>query len=175
MAGSILDSFMSTLGPQVVGPWATRLGASPDAVQRGLQSGSAAMLAGVAAKADQPGFMSQIFGLINNPAVTSSSLPNLASSISSGAPGGLADLGSKFVSTIFGSNMTGVTDAVARTSGCLESARNHPAKSRCNHLHRLRTKRCQAIPYLAVTRKAILRFCARPSSVELSPTGWSSP
>ncbi len=117
MAGSILDSFMSTLGPQVVGPLATRLGASPDAVQRGLQSGSAAMLAGVAAKADQPGFMSQIFGLINNPAVTSSSLSNLASSISSGAPGGLADLGSKFVSTIFGSNMSGVTDAVARTSG----------------------------------------------------------
>ena len=117
MAGSILDSLMSTLGPQVVGPLATRLGASPDAVQRGLQSGSAAMLAGVAAKADQPGFMSQIFGLINNPAVTSSSLSTLASSVSSGAPGGLADLGSKFMSTIFGSNMSGVTDAVGRTSG----------------------------------------------------------
>jgi OmpA-OmpF porin, OOP family len=117
MAGSILDSLMSTLGPQVVGPLATRLGASPDAVQRGLQSGSAAMLAGVAAKADQPGFMSQIFGLINNPAVTSSSLSSLASSISSGAPGGLAELGSKFISMIFGSNMSGITDAVARTSG----------------------------------------------------------
>jgi OmpA-OmpF porin, OOP family len=117
MAGSIFDTLMSTLGPQVVGPLATRLGASPDAVQRGLQSGSAAMLAGVAAKADQPGFMSQIFGLINNPAVTSSSLSGLASSISSGAPSGLADLGSKFMSTIFGSNTSGLTDAVARTSG----------------------------------------------------------
>ena len=100
MAGSILDSFMSTLGPQVVGPWATRLGASPDAVQRGLQSGSAAMLAGVAAKADQPGFMSQIFGLLTNPAVASTPLSSLVSSVGSGAPGGLADLGSKFMGNV---------------------------------------------------------------------------
>jgi OmpA-OmpF porin, OOP family len=122
MAGSILDNLMSTLGPQVVGPLATRLGASPDAVQRGLQSGSAAMLAGIAAKADQPGFMGQIFGLINNPAISSGSLSSLASSVGSGAPGGLADLGSKFMSTIFGSGTAGVTDAVARTSGLASSA-----------------------------------------------------
>jgi OOP family OmpA-OmpF porin len=117
MAGSILDTLMSTLGPQVIGPLASRLGASPDVIQRGLQSGSAAMLAGLAAKADQPGFMSQIFGLLTNPAVTSTSLSSLVSSVGSGAPGGLADLGSKFMSTIFGSNISGVTDAVARTSG----------------------------------------------------------
>ncbi len=117
MAGSILESLMSTLGPQVVGPLASKLGASPDLIQRGLQSGSAAMLAGIAAKADQPGFMSQIFGLINNPAISSGSFSSLVSSIGSGAPGGLTDLGSKFMSTIFGSGTSAVTDAVARTSG----------------------------------------------------------
>ena len=117
MAGSILDTLMSTLGPQVVGPLASRLGASPDVVQRGLQTGSAAMLAGLAAKADQPGFMSQIFGLINNPANTSGALSSLVSNIGSGTQGGLGELGGKFMSMIFGSNVSGVTDAVAKTSG----------------------------------------------------------
>src|SRR5580704_9991995 len=117
MAGSILDTLMSTLGPQVIGPLASRLGASPDVVQRGLQTGSAAMLAGLAAKADQPGFMSQIFGLINNPANTSGALSSLVSNIGSGTQGGLGELGGKFMSMIFGSNVSGVTDAVAKTSG----------------------------------------------------------
>lgn len=117
MAGSILDTLMSTLGPQVVGPLASRLGASPDVVQRGLQTGSAAMLAGLAAKVDQPGFMSQIFGLINNPANTSGAFSSFVSNIASGAPGPLGELGSKFTSMIFGNNMPAITDAVAKTSG----------------------------------------------------------
>lgn len=117
MAGSILDTLMSTLGPQVVGPLASRLGASPDVVQRGLQTGSAAMLAGLAAKADQPGFMSQIFGLINSPANTSGAFSSFVSNIASGASGPLGELGSKFASMIFGNNTSAVTDAVAKTSG----------------------------------------------------------
>ncbi|MGH9596821.1 MAG: DUF937 domain-containing protein, partial [Edaphobacter sp.] len=71
MAGSIVDSLMSMLGPQIAGPIASRLGESTDSVQRGLQGGAAAMLSGIAARADQPGFMSQIFGLITNPANSS--------------------------------------------------------------------------------------------------------
>ena len=49
MAG-ILDSLMGMLGPQVLGPVASQLGESTETVQRGLQTGSAAMLAGLAAK-----------------------------------------------------------------------------------------------------------------------------
>ena len=45
MAGSILENLMSMLGPQVVGQAASQLGESPDTVQRGLQTGAAAMLA----------------------------------------------------------------------------------------------------------------------------------
>ena len=79
MAGSIVESLMGMLGPQVIGPIASRLGESTDTVQRGLQSGSAAMLAGIAAKADQPGFLSQIFSLVTNPANSSGALSSLAS------------------------------------------------------------------------------------------------
>ncbi len=116
---SILESLMSALGPGVVDPIASRLGESNDAVQRGLQGGAAAMLGGIAAKADQPGFMGQIFSLVSNPA---SSLSSVVSNLGSAtAPGGAAstatDLGSRFLSTIFGSNTSAVSDAVAKTSG----------------------------------------------------------
>src|SRR5215472_12166915 len=60
MASSIIDSVMSFMGPQVLGPLASQLGVSTDTVQRGLQGGSAAILSGLAAKAEEPGFLSQI-------------------------------------------------------------------------------------------------------------------
>lgn len=122
---SILESLMSSLGPNVVDPLASRLGESSDTVQRGLQSGAAAMLGGVAAKADQPGFMQQIFSLLSNPATTSTSLSSVASSVSSGAPGGasstVVDLGNRFLSSIFGSNTSAVSDAISKVSGMAAS------------------------------------------------------
>jgi hypothetical protein len=68
MASSIVESLMGLLGPQVIGPVASQLGESTDTVQRGLQTGSAAMLAGLVAKIGQPGFLGQVFSLITNPA-----------------------------------------------------------------------------------------------------------
>src|SRR5215467_10372740 len=120
MAG-ILDSVMGMLGPQLAGPIASQLGESSDSVQRGLQTGTAAMLAGLAAKAAQPGFMGQIFGLITNPANTSGALSAWTSS-----PGGLTSaltssplgsLGGQFLSSIFGSNTSSITDAIGRSTG----------------------------------------------------------
>src|SRR5882757_6022267 len=121
MAGSILESLTSFLGPQVVGPVASQLGESTDTVQRGLQSGSAALLAGIASKAGQPGFLGQIFGLITNPANTSGALSGITSnlgSLASGASGSpLGSLGGQFLSSIFGPNMPTVTDTIGRSTG----------------------------------------------------------
>jgi OOP family OmpA-OmpF porin len=121
MAGSILDSVMSMLGPNVVGPVASQLGESTDTVQRGLQTGSAAMLAGLAAKVGQPGFLSQIFGLITNPANTPGALSSLTSNLGGLASGAAASpmgsLGSQFLSSIFGSNLSTVTDTLGRSTG----------------------------------------------------------
>jgi OOP family OmpA-OmpF porin len=121
MAGSILDSLMGLLGPQVVNPVASQLGESTETVQRGLQSGSAALLAGIAAKAGQPGFLGQIFGLITNPANSAGSLSSVASNLGSLGSGGsgssIGDLGSRFLSTVFGSNLSTVTDSLGRSTG----------------------------------------------------------
>jgi OmpA-OmpF porin, OOP family len=120
MAG-ILDSVMSMLGPQVAGPVASQLGESTETVQKGLQAGSAAMLAGLAAKVGQPGFLSQVFGLITNPANTSGALSNITSNLGSLASGAtsspLGSLGGQFLSSIFGSNMSSVTDMIGRSTG----------------------------------------------------------
>jgi OOP family OmpA-OmpF porin len=121
MAGSILDSLMGMLGPQVAGPVASQLGESTETVQRGLQTGSAAMLAGLASKVGQPGFLSQIFGLITNPANTPGALSGDTSNLGSVVPGAasspLGSLGSEFLSSIFGGNLSTVTDAIGRSTG----------------------------------------------------------
>lgn len=122
MAGSIIENLMSTLGPQVVGPIASRLGVSTDAVQSGLQSSSAALLSGIASKADQPGFLSQIFNLIKSPANGPGALSDAVSNISSGTAGPLSDLGSKFTSTVLGPSQGAVTDAIGRVSGLGDKA-----------------------------------------------------
>ena len=125
MAGSIVESVMSLLGLNVAGPIASQLGESADNVQRGLQGGSAAILSGVAAKVDEPGFMGQFFGMITNPANTSGALSSLVSNPAafiSGAPGStIADLGSRFLSSVFGSRLPAVTDAVGQSSGLSSS------------------------------------------------------
>jgi outer membrane protein OmpA-like peptidoglycan-associated protein len=121
MAGSIIDSVMGLLGPQVAGPLAAQLGESSDTVQRGLQCGGAAILSGLISKAGDQGFVSQIFGMVTNP-TTMSSLSRLISnpsSITSAASAGspLGDLGGKFLSMLFGSRLGAVTDAVGQSSG----------------------------------------------------------
>ena len=118
---SIVDSLMNMLGPQIAGPIASRLGESPDAVQKGLQSGSAAMLAGIAAKADHPEFLSEISGLLTSPANTPGALAEVASNPAAPTVGpaasSLTDLGSRFTSTIFGSGQSAVTNAIGSFSG----------------------------------------------------------
>jgi len=120
MAG-ILDSVMSMLGPQVAGPVASQLGESTETVQRGLQTGSAAMLAGLAAKVGQPGFLSQIFNLVTNPANTPGALSGITSNLGSLASGAtsspMGNLGGQFLSSIFGSNLSSVTDSLGRSTG----------------------------------------------------------
>src|SRR5713101_10037396 len=121
MAGSILESLTSLMGPQVLGLVASQLGESTDTVQRGLQSGSAALLAGIAAKASQSGFLGKIFSLITNPANGTGALSGITSNLGSLASGAaispIADLGSRLLSSVFGPNLSTITDSICRSVG----------------------------------------------------------
>jgi outer membrane protein OmpA-like peptidoglycan-associated protein len=107
---SILENLKGMLVPQVVNGVSSQLEEPAGVVQRGLEEGSAALLAGIGAKADQPGFMQQIFTFIKNPAndLAFAGVPAAA------AAGGL---GSQFLSTVFGSNQGAVADGIARETG----------------------------------------------------------
>lgn len=115
---SLVDSVMGFLGP-TAGPLASQMGEPTDKIQRGLQGGAAAMLSGLASRADEPGFLNQIFGLITNPANTSSALSALTSNPTSALSGGspLMEMGNRLLSTVFGSRMNSVTDAIGQFSG----------------------------------------------------------
>lgn len=120
MSSSIIDSVMGFIGPQVTGAVASQLGESSATVQQGLQGGAAAMLSGLVAKADEPGFFSQIFGMLTNPSTTSAlsgltSNPSAITGAVAGSP--LGDLGGKFLSLLFGSRLGSITDSIGQSSG----------------------------------------------------------
>jgi len=121
MSSSLLDSVMSLLGPQVSGALASQMGESSDVVQRGLEGGAAAMLSGLASKAGDTGFISQVFGMLTGPqasGVLSSVIGNPATALTSGGPSSpLMEMGSKFLSLIFGSRTGAVADAIGQYSG----------------------------------------------------------
>jgi OmpA-OmpF porin, OOP family len=109
---TILESLRGMLGPQVVNGVSSQLDEPTGVVQRGLEEGSAALLAGIGSKADLPGFMQQIFSFIKNPA---------NDLVFAGAPAaaaaGAGGLGSQLLSTVFGSNQGAVADGIARETG----------------------------------------------------------
>lgn len=107
---SILESLRGMLGPQVVNGVSSQLDEPTGVVQRGLEEGSAALLAGIGSKADQPGFMQQIFTIIKSPAndLAFAGVPATATA------GGL---GGQLLSTVFGSNQGAVADGIAHETG----------------------------------------------------------
>lgn len=116
MSKSILESLMSNIDPQMLGSIASKMGESKDSVRSGLQGGAATMLSALAGKATDTGFMGQIMGLLNNPALGG----NVFSSIGSLLGGGtspLGELSTKFLGMLFGSNLSSIAGAVGKSAG----------------------------------------------------------
>jgi OmpA-OmpF porin, OOP family len=63
---SLLDSLKEQITPDVIRGLTSSLGESGDSVQKGLLAGATAMLATLASKAQEPGFLSQIMNLISS-------------------------------------------------------------------------------------------------------------
>jgi OmpA-OmpF porin, OOP family len=121
MANTLLDSLMSLAGPQIMNALASRLGEPENKVNDGLKSAAGAILASVAGKSTDSGFMSQIFSMVTGPA-TSGILGNLSGLASGGATGGVADLAQKFLGLVLGGNQSAVATAIAGASGLKSSS-----------------------------------------------------
>ena len=116
MSSPLLNSLMSLAGPQIMGALASRLGEPEGKVSSGLQSAAGAILASVAGKSTDTGFMSQIFGLVTGPAA-GGILGNLSGLASGGASGAVGELGQKFLGLVLGGQQSAVASAIAGASG----------------------------------------------------------
>lgn len=109
---AIVDSIMNQLTRQVTSSLAERLGASPSDVQMGIGSSVAALLAGIASRAGDSGFVRQVFQMVKTADTQNilDTLPNLASGAGASSPA--MEVGSKLSSLLLRGQQSHVEDLI---------------------------------------------------------------
>jgi OOP family OmpA-OmpF porin len=121
MPSSVFSSLFSTFDLRTIGEIASRLGEPKQAVTQGLESSTACLLGGLANKAGDSTWMSQIFKLVSQ-APSNINVSELTGSVTdpsraSSTTSSLLDSGKKFLSLAFGGNQSSIFDAVGRSTG----------------------------------------------------------
>jgi OmpA-OmpF porin, OOP family len=117
---SILDSLKEQISPDVVRGLASNLGESTGSVQLALQNGAAAMLAALASKAQDQGFLSQIKTLISS--FGARKVMGAAAGVGGSVTSTTAQAGSSFLNMLFGDNLSNITGKLAEASGMRASS-----------------------------------------------------
>ena len=99
---SIFDSLKEQISPDLLRGLASNLGESTGSVQHALQGSSAAMLATLASKANDHGFLSQIMNLISS--FGTRTAMGAAAGGGSSVATSAAQSGSTFLNMLFGGN-----------------------------------------------------------------------
>jgi OmpA-OmpF porin, OOP family len=119
---AIVDSIMNLLTRQVISSLAEKLGASPSAVQMGIGTSVSALLMGIANRAGDSGFVSEVFNLVKTAETQNilDALPNLASgaAASSRAMG----QGLKLSSLLLRGQQSSIENFIGRQSGLAADA-----------------------------------------------------
>jgi OmpA-OmpF porin, OOP family len=118
---TMLDSILGMVTPEMQQALASRLGEPAQSVQTGLGTATAATLGGLANKASDSGFLSQIVGLLGGGA-GGNILGNLSSTLSSGPSGATSDLVNKFLPLVFGAQQGQVASAISQQAGVSTAA-----------------------------------------------------
>jgi OmpA-OmpF porin, OOP family len=121
MPSSILSSLFSSIDSRAIGEIASRFDQPREAVSQGLGSSTACLLSGMANKAGDSTWMSQLFKLVSKapPNVNVSDLTNAVADPgrASSATSSLLDSGKQMLSLAFGGNQSSIFDAVGKSSG----------------------------------------------------------
>ncbi len=116
MASSMIDSILGMVTPDMKQAIASRLGESSQAVTGGLGAATAATVSGLASKAGDSGFLSQIMAMVSGGG--GQNILSSLSSIASGGPSGaIGDAVNKFLPLVFGSQQGQVTSQIAQQAG----------------------------------------------------------
>lgn len=115
------ESVMDLFGPEIVGLVAARLNLPANVAQNGLRSSAAALLAGIAARSRQAGFMDRVWALVKDPAVHAEDGTGLISHPSALLRGDMSSpvrqLGSKVLTTVFGPHLVPISEAMGSSIG----------------------------------------------------------
>ncbi len=117
MSSSLIDSLLSLATPQITAALSSRLGESESAVQKGLQGGLASIVGALAGKAGDGEFLKTIFNMITGPGAGAGLLSSLGGVASGSASPSVADLGSRFLNQVLGSQQSTVAGAISSASG----------------------------------------------------------
>lgn len=114
---ALVESIMNLLTRQVTSSLAERLGASPSDVQVALGSSVAALLAGIASRIGDSGFVSQVFQMLKTADTQTimDTLPELASGAETWSPA--IELGSQLSSLLLRGQQSHVEDLVEDQAG----------------------------------------------------------
>jgi len=116
MANSMLESILGMVTPDMNQALASRLGESATGVQSGLSAATATTLSGLADKASDSGFLSQITGLLGG-GTGQNILASLPSIASSGPTGTVSDVINRFLPMVFGPQQGQVASAITQFAG----------------------------------------------------------
>ena len=121
MTSSIFSSLFNTFDSRSIGEIASSFGEPKQAVSQGLESSTVCLLGGLANKAGDSTWMSQLFKLVSD-APANVNVSDLTGAIAnpsgaSSATSSLLDSGKKFLSLAFDGNQSSIFDTVARSTG----------------------------------------------------------
>lgn len=113
---------MNLLTRQVTSSLAEMLGGSPSDVQMGIGSSVAALLAGIASRAGDSGFVNQVFQMVKTADTQNmlDTLPSLASGAGVSSPA--MELGSKLCSLLLRGQQSNIEDLIGHQSGLAAGA-----------------------------------------------------
>lgn len=125
MSTTLIDGFRSLMTPDTVKSIADRFGESESGVTRGVEAGFGSILLGLINKANDPGAMRDLHGLISNNAIGDSMTGGIGDLLSGGPSGSvMGGLGDRLLRMVFGGNMAAVGEAVSRSAGVRSSTAN---------------------------------------------------
>src|SRR5262249_24018953 len=121
MANSMLESILGMFTPDMQQALASRLGESPTGVQSGVSAATATTLSGLADRAGDSGFLSQIIGLLAG-GTGQNILASLPSIASSGPSGTVGELINRFLTLVFGTQQGQAESAITQYAGLSSGA-----------------------------------------------------
>ena len=118
--GSLLESIKNSISTDAVRSIAAAAGESPEGVKQAIEAAAATMLASLANRLGDTGFLNHITSLVSG--YGSQSLGAAAGAGSAATAAAASEVGANFLNTLFGAHKAAVESKIAQAAGLSSSA-----------------------------------------------------